>query len=404
MIEEEMELIQLKEKSEQINTNKLYIRKTDHTSKKGSIVNQTEQHRESFKNRWFSNTEKDYDCLINVKNIANNVVEENVNSRGFNNHHQSFSFDNNDVSNNKVQDQNIALNKSNYLTYDKKVKAFNNIKPDYDSYIENAKLQSQNSKKSINQNSNERIQVVSPQPQVSKESFNKMTRYVNNSFRKEKMTGRKNSNYTFSSHSRKDQFKDTLGNSLQRKGKHTSKSEIKPYWYLILDGIKSERPFSVKSNNSSSQREGFAGVLSCDSISVASMGKQEINLSSIMAKNKEFKEELHKSRKNNATLRLRITKYQKETNDLRNDKLEMLNKIEKLEKARDQDKHYIAQQEKEIHNLHQQLRNQNKNILEDPEKVELRNTLDKVIEVKMKYEKIIKACSKYSCHIECLFP
>lgn len=134
------------------------------------------------------------------------------------------------------------------------------------------------------------------------------------------------------------------------------------------------------------------------------MGKQEINLSSIMAKNKEFKEELHKSRKNNATLRLRITKYQKETNDLRNDKLEMLNKIEKLEKARDQDKHYIAQQEKEIHNLHQQLRNQNKNILEDPEKVELRNTLDKVIEVKMKYEKIIKACSKYSCHIECLFP
>lgn len=103
------------------------------------------------------------------------------------------------------------------------MKAFDNIKPDYDSYIENVKLQPQNSKNSLNLNSNERMQVVSPQPQVSKESFNKMTRYVNNSFRKEKVAGRKNSNYTFSSHRRKDQFKDTLGNSLQRKGKHTSK-------------------------------------------------------------------------------------------------------------------------------------------------------------------------------------
>lgn len=121
------------------------------------------------------------------------------------------------------------------------------------------------------------------------------------------------------------------------------------------------------------------------------MGKQEININSIMTKNKEFKEELHKSRKNNATLRSRITKYQRETNDLRNEKLELLNKIERLEKARDQDKHYITQQEKEIHSLHQQLRTQNKNIWEDPEKVELRNALDKVIEVKMKYEKIIKA-------------
>ena len=159
---------------------------------------------------------------------------------------------------------------------------------------------------------------------------------------------------------------------------------------MYLEGIKSERPFSVKSNNSSSQREGF-GVLSCDSISVASMGKQEININSIMAKNKEFKEELHKSRKNNATLRSKVSKCQKETNDLRNDKLELINKIEKLEKARDQDKHYISQQEKEIHNLHQQLRNRSKYCEEDPEKEQLRQTLEKVIEVKMKYEKIIKS-------------
>lgn len=51
MLDEEMELTKLKEKGEQLKDGKLYIRRTDHTSKKGSIKNQTQQHRESFKNR-----------------------------------------------------------------------------------------------------------------------------------------------------------------------------------------------------------------------------------------------------------------------------------------------------------------------------------------------------------------
>ena len=49
MVEEEMELIKLKEKSEESKT--LYIRKTGHTSKKGSINNGVQPYRESFKNR-----------------------------------------------------------------------------------------------------------------------------------------------------------------------------------------------------------------------------------------------------------------------------------------------------------------------------------------------------------------
>ena len=153
-------------------------------------------------------------------------MEDKGRSNGLNNHHQSFSFDNNDASNIKNQDQNISLNKSNYLTYDKKVKAFNNITPEFDSCIENTKLKPKKSNTNINQSVNEVAHPISPPPQVSKESFNKMTRYVNNSFRKEKVTGRKNSYYTFSSHRRKDQFKDSLGNSLKRNGKHTSKSTI----------------------------------------------------------------------------------------------------------------------------------------------------------------------------------
>jgi hypothetical protein len=225
MIDEEMELTQLKEKSEQ--SHMKYIRQTGHTSKKGSINIKPQQHRESFKNRWFSNTEKDYDCLININNDINSKIEENVKSNGVENHHQSFSFDNNDVSNSKVQDKNIALNKSNHLTYDKKVKAFKNIDPDHDDYIETAKLQSQNSKNDMNRSYrqlNEHGQVISPQPQVSKESFNKMNKYVKNSFRKEKGTGRKNSHYNFSSHRRKDTLKDHMESSVKHNGKNNSKS------------------------------------------------------------------------------------------------------------------------------------------------------------------------------------
>lgn len=176
---------------------------------------------------------------------------------------------------------------------------------------------------------------------------------------------------------------------------------------IFIEGIKSERPFSVKSNNSSSQREGFAGVLSWDSISVASLGRQEfINVEylnsltqtkrnscifDIIDKNKELKGELHKSRKNNATLRSKVNKCEKETSDLRIDKLELINKIEKLEKARDQDKRYMDQQESEIQNLHKQLRNHSSNSGQDLENENLREALEKVIEVKMKYENIIKA-------------
>lgn len=220
-----MELTQLKEKSEQ--SHMKYIRQTGHTSKKGSINIKAQQYKESFKNRWFSNTEKDYDCLININNDINSKVEENVKSNGVDNHHQSFSFDNNDVSNTKVQDKNIALNKSNHLTYDKKVKAFKNIDPEHDDYIETAKLQSQNSNKEMNRSyrkSNEKAQVTSPQPQVSKESFNKMNKYVKNSFRKEKETGRKNSHNNYSSHRRKDTFKEHMETSLKQTGKNNRKS------------------------------------------------------------------------------------------------------------------------------------------------------------------------------------
>jgi len=111
-----------------------------------------------------------------------------------------------------------------------------------------------------------------------------------------------------------------------------------------------------------------------------------------MAKNNEIKLELHKSRKNNGVLRSRVTKVEKEVNDLRNNKLSMINKVEKLEKIQKRDADYIKQQEKEIQHLNELLRNNTGSESScDPEKEQLRKALSQVIDVKVKYENIIKA-------------
>jgi chromosome segregation ATPase len=154
--------------------------------------------------------------------------------------------------------------------------------------------------------------------------------------------------------------------------------------------FKSERPFSAKSNNSSNR--GGRGVLSAGSVSVVSLNAHEQNIDTIMAKNKEIKLELHKSRKNNGVLRSKVTKAEKEVNDLRNNKLTMVNKIEKLEKIQVRDANYIKQQEKEIQHLNDLLKGHTgSESSSDPEKEQLRNALSQVIEVKVKYENIIKA-------------
>lgn len=61
--------------------------------------------------------------------------------------------------------------------------------------------------------------VISPQPQISKESFSKMNNYVKNTFRKWKHSERKNSHYSYSSHRRKDSFSNIMAKKKLRKGK-----------------------------------------------------------------------------------------------------------------------------------------------------------------------------------------
>jgi chromosome segregation ATPase len=118
-----------------------------------------------------------------------------------------------------------------------------------------------------------------------------------------------------------------------------------------------------------------------------------MNTDSLLKNAKELKEQLHRSRKNNGVLRSKVSKLEKEANDLRNNKLMLVNNIEKLEQARERDIEYIKKQEKEIQNLNEQLRKtHSKNHSgHDPEKEQLKTTLEAVVEVKLKYENIIRA-------------
>lgn len=144
--------------------------------------------------------------------VLNNQIHEQKNS---------FSLENN----------NDVMNKSNFLTYDKKVKAFHNLNLGNNSvHLEDTKLVAR--KGSIKEHNgsckNNRIEkkasnsvVVSPQPRVSQESFNKMSHYVKNTFRK--ASGRKNSYYSYSSHRRRNDFSKAMNNR-RRKGKFTQET------------------------------------------------------------------------------------------------------------------------------------------------------------------------------------
>ena len=88
-----------------------------------------------------TNSEKEYDCLMHNRGKEVHENEEILKSDKFLEPHNSFSFDNNEALSKTVQDKNISLNKSNYLTYDKKVKVFKNLNQTTNvGYFENTKL------------------------------------------------------------------------------------------------------------------------------------------------------------------------------------------------------------------------------------------------------------------------
>lgn len=89
-------------------------------------------------------------------------------------------------------------------------------------------------------------------------------------------------------------------------------------------------------------------------------------------------------------MRSKITKREIEINTLKNEKLQLTAKIKKLENNKRKDSDYIKLQEEEINNLQKKLKN-GKSLENDEEKEQLKISLQKVVEVKLKYEKILKA-------------
>ena len=82
---------------------------------------------------------------------------------------------------------------------------------------------------------------------------------------------------------------------------------------------------------------------------------------------------------------------------MRNNKVELIEKIEQIEKARERDYAYIKKQDSEIQKLHDRLkRSENETNSEkiDSEKEQLKANFDKIVEVKLKYEHIIKALAE----------
>lgn len=161
----------------------------------------TEQKREnkdSFRNRWFSNTDKEYAWPFNNLNITQKPELSNIKSENPGEQQNSFNLDNNELWSKTINEQNISLNKSNYLTYDKKVKAFKHLQPN------NSIGEVQSAPKMSQKDDN--CKVLSPSPHVSQRSFQNMTNYVKNTFRKSKPGTRKNSYYTYSSHRKNDPF------------------------------------------------------------------------------------------------------------------------------------------------------------------------------------------------------
>lgn len=154
-------------------------------------------------------------------------LEEVMSNDKFVEPQNSFSYDKNENGNQTFQDKNISLNKLNYLSYDKKVKAVHN--PNYTNsavHLEEEKIADQ--KEIFNASSYKGAfiegefkvpTVISPQPKISKESFSQMNNYVKNTFRKGKKSGRKNSHYSYSSHRRKDSFSNIMAKKKLRKGR-----------------------------------------------------------------------------------------------------------------------------------------------------------------------------------------
>ena len=142
--------------------------------------------------------------------------------------------------------------------------------------------------------------------------------------------------------------------------------------------LKSDKSKSKKSNKSSSIRDYLEHI-------------DKVTLEKLFAKNQQLKDDLKSSYKDNQILRTRLTDYEKDMRELKENQVQMQHQIQWLQKMRKNDSDRIRQQDDDLKKLKLQIRQNSVDYSQDNEMSELRHKLDKVIDVKLKYERIIKA-------------
>ena len=128
------------------------------------------------------------------------------------------------------------------------------------------------------------------------------------------------------------------------------------------------------------------------------MKNKIIDSSELITENKVLNKELEKVRKKNGVLKTQIKRLKDSTNLPKGSHEEMLIKMQRLEVNQQKDQTLIRQQEMQILSLQEKMRKlelevANAKQIKD-EKELLKANFDRIVDVKLKYEKIIKTLSE----------
>lgn len=244
MEDEERELLSIKDVKKERQTRD--CRNTGANSIKNSGRVQAQDHRESFKQRCFSNTEKDYACLINQQIIP---IEDSK-MMHVSGHEKSFSFEKLSYDNSKKSAKNPKNPKNSNLLEENKNLENNNEENNFrDTNLKQTKINIDNKhqkerervmKTFCQENSKEiedcvitHFKALSPSPNISMKSFNNMTNYVKNTFRKQNPTARKQSLNSYSSKRKYELIEKSAKNSLNKS--ITSQNKSKKLILIIIN-------------------------------------------------------------------------------------------------------------------------------------------------------------------------
>ena len=223
MMDEEIEMI--KGSKNKVQSKKFRANRNTGPETEKHVHDANVAHKESYRQRCFSNTEKDYACLM-IKN-SENASNKRPNLMSENDHH-SFSFEQCQNGNSQPIhaeiDPNLANNTTNYK-YTKMLQDFE-VKQNKDKVMQTFCKENHYNDNSFLSNSG----VFNASPHVSMKSFNNMSNYVKNTFRKPKPSDRKKSFNSYSSYRKYELMDHNLA-----KQQNMSKTNRKKSKFVVVN-------------------------------------------------------------------------------------------------------------------------------------------------------------------------